>query len=104
MLALACRSETLPELALKAVQRMISHNAVAPQRLPAVVSQLIARAQSPSADEPSLLRVLQTVLTIASSPALLHADTVVSQLLLLCLTLQQRRHGAILKPAALLQR
>ena len=70
MLALACKSDTLPELALKAVQRMLSHNAVAPQRLPAVVSQLIARAQSPAADEPSLLRVLQTVLTIASSPAL----------------------------------
>ena len=95
MLALACKSDTLPELALKAVQRMLSHNAVAPQRLPAVVSQLIARAQSPSADEPSLLRVLQTVLTIASSPTLLHADTVVSQLLLLCLTLQQHRSGNI---------
>ena len=82
-LALASKSDTLPELALKAVQRMISHNAVAPQRLPAVVSQLIARAQSPSADEPSLLRVLQTVLTIASSPALLHNDTIVQQLILL---------------------
>ena len=95
MLALACKSDTLPELALKAVQRMLSHNAVAPQRLPAVVSQLIARAQSPAADEPSLLRVLQTVLTIASSPALLHNDTVVAQLLLLCLTLQQHRSGNI---------
>eukprot|EP00908_Phaeocystis_cordata_P001285 Transcript_11370.p1 GENE.Transcript_11370~~Transcript_11370.p1 ORF type:complete len:267 (-),score=74.61 Transcript_11370:1038-1838(-) len=95
MLALACKSDTLPELALKAVQRMLSHNAVAPQRLPAVVSQLIARAQSPAADETSLLRVLQTVLTIASSSALLHADTVVSQLLLLCLTLQQHRSGNI---------
>ena len=95
MLALACKSDTLPELALKAVQRMLSHNAVAPQRLPAVVSQLVARAQSPTADEPSLLRVLQTVLTIASSPTLLHADTVVSQLLLLCLTLQQHRSGNI---------
>jgi len=94
-LALASKSDTLPELALKAVQRMISHNAVAPQRLPAVVSQLIARAQSPSADEPSLLRVLQTVLTIASSPALLHNDTIVQQLILLCLTLQQHRSGNI---------
>ena len=33
MLALASKSDTLPQMALGAVQRMISHNAVAPQRL-----------------------------------------------------------------------
>ena len=91
MLALASKSEGLPLAALGSVQRMISHNAVAPQRLPTITSQLIARAQLPSADEPSLLKVLQTVLTIASSPALLQSDTIVAQLLLLCLTLQQSR-------------
>ena len=57
---LASKSDALPLSALGAVQRMISHNAVAPQRLPSVTSQLIARAQSPTADEPSLLKVLQT--------------------------------------------
>ena len=66
MLALATKSDTLPVSALGAVQRMISHNAVAAQRLPTVTSQLIARAQLPSADESSLLKVMQTVLIIAS--------------------------------------
>jgi hypothetical protein len=79
MLALASKSDALPLSALGAVQRMISHNAVAPQRLPTVTSQLIARAQLPSADESSLLKVLQTVLTIASSPSLLHSDTTVGE-------------------------
>ena len=85
-LALACKSEALPLCALSAVQRMISHSAVAPVHLPAIASQLIARAQMPSEDS-MLLKVLQTVLTIASSPALLLTDLLVSQLLLLCLTL-----------------
>ena len=70
------------------------------QRLSTVTTQLIARAQQPSADEPSLLKVLQTVLTIASSPALLHSDTTVSQLLLLCLTLQQNRSNTIKNTAS----
>ena len=100
MLALASKSDALPLSALGAVQRMISHNAVAPQRLPTVTSQLIARAQLPSADESSLLKVLQTVLTIASSPALLYSDTTVSQLLLLCLTLQQSRSATIKNTAS----
>ena len=100
MLALASKSDALPLAALGAVQRMISHNAVAPQRLPTVTSQLIARAQLPAADEPSLLKVLQTVLTIASSPAMLHSDTTVSQLLLLCLTLQQSRSNTIRNTAS----
>ena len=100
MLALASNSSALPLSALGAVQRMISHNAVAPQRLPTVTSQLIARAQLPSADESSLLKVLQTVLTIASSPALLYSDTTVSQLLLLCLTLQQSRSAVIKNTAS----
>ena len=91
MLALGSKSDALPLSALGAVQRMISHNAVAPQRLPTIASQLVARAQLPSAEEASLLKVLQTVLTIASSPSLLHADSTVSQLLLLCLTLHQSR-------------
>ena len=100
MHAIAQKSDALPLSALGAVQRMISHNAVAPQRLPTVTTQLIARAQQPSADEPSLLKVLQTVLTIASSPALLHSDTTVSQLLLLCLTLQQNRSNTIKNTAS----
>ena len=100
MLALASKSDALPLSALGAVQRMISHNAVAPQRLPTVTSQLIARSQLPSADENSLLKVLQTVLTIASSPALLYSDTTVSQLLLLCLTLQQSRSATIKNTAS----
>ena len=99
-LALGCRSESLPPSALGAVQRIISHAAVAPHRLPAITSQLIARAQTPGADEPSLLKVLQTVLTIASSPALLHTDTVVSQLLLLCLTMQQHKSPTIKSTAS----
>ena len=77
MLALASKSDALPLSALGAVQRMISHNEVAPQRLPSVTSQLIARAQMPTGDESSLLKVLQTVLTIASSPALLYSDATV---------------------------
>lgn len=100
MLALASKSDALPLSALGAVQRMISHSAIAPQRLPTVTSQLIARVQQPSADESSLLKVLQTVLTIASSPALLHSDTTVSQLLLLCLTLQQSRTSTIKNTAS----
>ena len=100
MLALASKSDALPLCALGAVQRMISHGAVAPQRLPTVASQLIARAQLPSADESSLLKVLQTVLTIASSPALLYSDTTVSQLLLLCLSLQQSRSPTIKNTAS----
>ena len=59
-----------------------------------------AAVKLPSADEPSLLKVLQTVLTIASSPALLHSDTTVSQLLLLCLTLQQNRSTTIKNTAS----
>jgi hypothetical protein len=100
MLALAAKSDALPLSALGAVQRMISHNAVAPQRLPTVTSQLIARAQLPTADETSLLKVLQTVLTIASSAALLYSDTTVSQLLLLCLTLQGHRSATIKNTAS----
>jgi len=100
MLALASKSDSLPLSALGAVQRMISHDAIAPQRLPSVTLQLIARAQLPSADESSLLKVLQTVLTIASSPALLHSDTTVSQLLLLCFTLQQSRSPTIKNTAS----
>ena len=46
-------------------------------------------------DEKALLKVLQTVLTIASSPALLHADaTVVNRLLVLGLSLQTRARAA----------
>ena len=100
MLALASKSDALPLSALGAVQRMISHAAIAPQRLPTVTSQLIARAQQPTADESSLLKILQTVLTIASSPALLYSDTTVSQLLLLCLTLQQNRASTIKNTAS----
>ncbi|EOD39941.1 hypothetical protein EMIHUDRAFT_223134 [Emiliania huxleyi CCMP1516] len=66
-LALACKSEALPLCALSAVQRMISHSAVAPVHLPAIASQLIARAQMPSEDS-MLLKVLQTWLTGLSSP------------------------------------
>ena len=64
-------------MALGAVQQMICAT-LAPHQT-AVISQLIARAQSPYEDEKALLKV-QTVLTIASSPALLHADATVSQL------------------------
>ena len=42
MLALASKSEGLPLAALGAVQRMMSRNAIAPQRLPAITSQLVA--------------------------------------------------------------
>ena len=59
MLALASKSDTLPQMALGAVQRMISHAALAPHQMPAVISQLIARAQSPYEDEKALLKVLQ---------------------------------------------
>ena len=55
MLALASKSDTLPQMALGAVQRMISHAALAPHQMPAVISQLIARAQSPYEDEKALL-------------------------------------------------
>jgi len=98
-LALACKSDALPLCALSAVQRMISHGAVAPVRLPAIASQLIARAQQPCADE-MLLKVLQTVLTIASSPSLLLTDVVVSQLLLLCLTLLSSKSATIRRTAS----
>ena len=100
MLALASKSDTLPQMALGAVQRMISHAALAPHQMPAVISQLIARAQSPYEDEKALLKVLQTVLTIASSPALLHADATVSQLLVLCLSLQNARAPTIRNTAS----
>lgn len=98
-LALACKSDALPLCALSAVQRMISHGAVAPAHLPAIASQLIARAQQPCTDE-MLLKVLQTVLTIASSPALLLTDVVVSQLLLLCLTLLSSKSATIRSTAS----
>jgi len=98
-LALACKSDALPLCALSAVQRMISHGAVAPAHLPAIASQLIARAQQPCTDE-MLLKVLQTVLTIASSPALLLTDVVVSQLLLLCLTLLSSKSATIRRTAS----
>jgi hypothetical protein len=100
MLALASKSDALPQSALGAVQRMIAHNAVSPARLPTVASQLIARAQLATADDTSLLKVLQTVLTIGSSPALLQSDQTVSQLLLLCLTLQNSRSAVIKNTAS----
>ena len=77
-MALAPRSDAMPLCALGAIQRLISHRAIAPPQLPGIISQLLARVQS--SEEAFLLKALQTALIIASSPALLYRDAVVRPL------------------------
>eukprot|EP00967_Tisochrysis_lutea_P116034 scaffold186388_cov29-Tisochrysis_lutea.AAC.7 len=98
-LALAARSDTLPPLALAAVQRLLAHGAVHAEHLPAIASQLVARAGPPSSDE-MLLKVLQTVLTVGSCPQLLTSEVVVGQLLSLCLALLSAKSPTVRRTAS----
>ena len=74
-LALATRSDALPLCALGAVQRMISHGAVAPPRLPAIASQLIARATAPSVKHQNTF--CQMGMSLASSPEAVMMSSVI---------------------------